>query len=425
MQAIVLAAGKGTRMKSELPKVLHPILELPLLEYVLRTLTELGIRQPVIVAGYRASEVRAFAQGVSRKYRIAPRIVLQKDQRGTGHAVLTAAQALRDKDADILVWPGDMPFVGREAIRRLQAEHRHSGASATVLSALQPDPSGYGRILRAGGRFFAIREELDATEAERRVTEVNTGVYLFRTRDLLPALRKLRPENRKKELYLTDVIEILAQAGRKVSAVPAVLIEEGFGINRRADLAKAVRIMNQRETEKHMKNGVTLVAPEQTFIGVDVKIGTDTVIYPWCYIEPGVRIGRKCRIGPFAKLRKGTVIQDGAVIGSYVEVTRSRIGKKASAKHLAYLGDAEIGEGTNIGAGVITANYDGVRKQRTRVGRRALIGSNTVMVAPVRIGDGVRTGAGAVIKGGTKARSGETWAGVPARLIQSQKKKKR
>jgi bifunctional UDP-N-acetylglucosamine pyrophosphorylase/glucosamine-1-phosphate N-acetyltransferase len=287
-----------------------------------------------------------------------------------------------------------------------------------VLSCLRVDPKGYGRILRAAGSFCAIREELDATETERRIQEVNTGVYLFQAPVLFRALRKIRPDNVKKEFYLTDTIEVLAAADAKLRAFPLAMEKEGQGINSRMDLAEATEMMKNREVQKHMEKGVTFVAPDQTYVEPGVKIGTDTVIYPWCYIETGVKIGKNCRIGPFAKIRKGCTVGDGAVVGNFVELNRSRIGKRVMAKHLTYLGDAVVGDGTNIGAGTITANFDGKKKHQTHIGKKVLVGSDTIFVAPVRVGNGAKTGAGCVITSGSRIQKGQVVAGVPARPIK-------
>ena len=420
MQAIVLAAGKGTRMRSDRPKVLHEILGRPMLAYVLEVLSQLGIKRPVVVIGSGADEVRKWGRFYfsGKKNRTVPIFLLQRRQRGTGHAVMTAEKFLRGSKEDILIWPADMPLLKEKTLREFIVSHRRSGNEVSVLSSLFINPAGYGRILRAGGRFYGIREELDASGIERRIQEVHTGVYFFKARALLGALGKIRPENSKKEFYLTDTIEILSRGNRRMEAFPLADSSEAQGINSRADLAEAVRKMKNREIQKHQDGGVTFAAPDQTFVAPGVRIGRDTVIYPWCYIESGVTIGRRCEIGPFAKIRKGTVIADGAVIGSFVEVARSRIGKKVLAKHLAYIGDSVIGDETNVGAGTITANFDGKRKNKTRIGKKVLVGSNTVFVAPVTVGDRARTGAGSVVTRGTKIKKGEVVAGVPARPLK-------
>ena len=413
MEALILAAGKGTRMRSEIPKVLHPIFGRPVLEYVLAAVGSVGCRKPRAVVGSGAAEVKKFLKERGKPFAA----VAQNEQRGTGHAVMCARQSLKDVKGDLLIWPGDMPLLKRETIAAFIQEHRKADAAASVLSAEVTDPAGYGRIIRRGSRVTGIREELDASDSERQISEINTGVYLFRMDALLGALKNLRSENAKNEFYLTDTIELLAQSGHCVAAFALAAGEESQGINSRRDLALAVKIMNEREIRRHQENGVTFMAPEQTFVAPGVVIGPDTVIYPWSFLESGVKIGRGCEIGPFAKLRKGAVIGDGAVIGSFVEVTRTKVGKKVMAKHLSYLGDAVIGDGTNIGAGTITANFDGKRKNVTRIGRNVLVGSDTVFVAPVNLADGARTGAGAVVTRGSRVKKGETFAGVPARSL--------
>ena len=421
MQAVVLAAGKGTRMRSLRPKVLHEIFGRPLLVYVLDTLRQLGVKNPKVVIGSGAEQVRSFLKDSKRESGISPASVLQREQKGTGHAVEMTRGTLRGYKGDVLIWPGDMPLLTPETLAEFIRHHREAGAAASVLSALQIDPAGYGRILRAGGKFYAIREELDASEEERRVQEVNTGVYLFNAQVLFEALRKIGTSNRKNEYYLTDTIEVLTREGVGVEAFPLASSREAQGINSRRDLSEGISTMKNREIQKHLEKGVTFLSPDQTFVEPGARIGEDTVIYPWCYIEAGVRIGKNCQIGPFAKIRKGTEIGDGTIIGSFVEVNRSRIGKGVQAKHLTYLGDAIVGDGSNIGAGTITANYDGKNKHQSRVGKKVLIGSNTVLVAPVVIEDGARTGAGSVVTGGSRVKRGQVVVGVPAKPLKKGK----
>lgn len=423
MQALVLAAGKGTRMKSERPKVLHEAFGRPVLDYVLETLAAAGMVRPKIVIGSGADQVRAYLKEKARTSRIKAVALLQREQKGTGHAVMIAKSALNTAGGDILIWPGDMPLLTSGTIREFIRLHRESGADASVLSSLQIDPAGYGRILRAGGRFYAVREELDATEAERRIQEVNSGIYLFKPSCLFSALKRIGMQNRKGEYYLTDTIEVLSKEGKHLEAFPLALPAEAQGINSRQHLADVMKEINQREIRKHQSEGVTFVAPEQTFVAPGVRIGKDTTIYPWCYIETDVKIGSGCEVGPFAKIRKGTEIGDGSVVGSFVEVNRTKLGKKVLAKHLTYLGDAFVGDGSNIGAGTITANYDGKNKHQTRIGKKVFIGSDTVLIAPVTVGDGAKTGAGAVVTGGSKVEKGDVVVGIPARSLRSKKKK--
>jgi bifunctional UDP-N-acetylglucosamine pyrophosphorylase/glucosamine-1-phosphate N-acetyltransferase len=418
MQALVLAAGKGTRMRSDRPKVLHEIFGRPLLDYVLESLSLIGVRTPRVVIGSGADQVRAYLEKKAKRSRIRGVVVLQREQKGTGHAVMVARAAFGAASGDLIVWPGDMPLVRPETIRELLRRHRESQAQVSVLSGLAVNPAGYGRILRAGGSFYAIREELDASEAERRICEVNTGIYIFKLKALLKALEEIRPQNKKQEYYLTDTVEIFSRKGSRIEAFPLASPEEAQGINSRQHLAEAVTIMNQREISRHQEKGVTFISPEQTYVAPDVKIGQDTVIYPWCYIESGVKIGKKCEVGPFAKIRSGTSVGDGSVIGSFVEVNRTTIGDKVMAKHLSYLGDAVIGDETNIGAGTITANFDGRNKHRTKIGRRVQVGSDTVFVAPVHVADDSKTGAGSVLTRGTCVKKGQVFAGVPAKPLK-------
>ena len=424
IEAVVLAAGKGTRMRSDTIKVLHPILGLPVLGYTLKTLAGLGVKSPRVVVGSQADQVRSFLKKTDRLFGQTSLSVLQAEQKGTGHAVLMAAPSLKQSRGDILIWPGDTPLVKTDTLKALIRRHRETDSAVSVLSCLQAEPKGYGRILRAGGRFIGIREELDAAEIEKRIQEVNTGIYLFKAPLLFDALRKIKPVNRKAEYYLTDTIEILADSGHEVQAFPLAGSEEGQGINSRSDLAKAIQVMNKREIQRHMQRGVTFESPDQTFVASGVKIGQDTVVHPWSYIESGVVIGKRCQIGPFAKIRSGSVIGDGSVVGSFVEVNRTKLGKGVLVKHLAYLGDAIVGEAVNIGAGTITANYDGKNKHTTRIGKKAFIGSNTVLIAPVQIDGGAKSGAGAVVTAGTRVRAGEVAMGVPAKVALGQKGKK-
>lgn len=412
LQAIVLAAGRGTRMNSDVPKVLHEIFGRPLLDYPLQTLGELGIKRPVVVVGWGREKVLSYLNGKAQS-------VIQFPQLGTGHAVQVARSKIKTSQGDVLVWPGDMTLIRKETIHELIKEHRRSRAQVTILSSLMVEPTGYGRILRRGGRVVGIREELDATPHEKRINEVNTGVYLFESKALFGALKKIQPTNQKKEYYLTETIRLIEEAGGRVEALPLASTGEAQGVNSQRDLAHAFKILNQQTIKKLQIEGVTIVAPEQTFIAPDVRVGRGSVIHPWSYIEGKVQIGRNCQVGPFAKIRSGSFIDDGAVIGSFVEVNRSHIGKKVLAKHLSYLGDAVIGEGTNIGAGTITANYDGKRKNQTRIGKKAFIGVDTVFIAPVEVGNLAKTGAGAVLTRGTKVKEKETFVGIPARSLRA------
>ncbi len=410
VQAVILAAGKGTRMGSDLPKILHPLFNRPLLDYPLQIVRRLGISRPVVVVGWGRDQVLTHLNGSTQP-------VVQSPQLGTGHAVQVTQKKVGHFKGSLLVWPADMTLVCEETIRELIREHQKARADVTILSSTVIDPTGYGRIMRRAGQVIDIREEIDATTYEKRSCEINTGVYLFEPKSLFASLKKIQPTNQKKEYYLTDSVRLMVEAGGRVQALPLAAPWEAQGINSQADLARAFTVLNQRTIRKLQMTGVTIVAPDETFIAPDVRIGQGTVIHPWTYIEGNVRIGRKCQVGPFAKIRSGSVLEDGAVIGSFVEVNRSHIGKKVLAKHLTYLGDAVVGEGTNIGAGTITANYDGKKKNRTRIGKKAFIGVGTVFIAPVEVGNRAKTGAGAVLTRGTRVKEGEVFVGVPARSL--------
>ena len=411
LDALVLAAGKGTRMCSDLPKVLHTIWDRPMLGHVLDTLCNLGIKKPCVVVGYGAAEVKKFLGRSART-------VLQKPQKGTGHAVMMAEREIKKSD-EVLIWPGDMPLLKTETLQLFFSEHRKSQAACSVLTCQQTSPSGYGRIIRDTHReFVAIREEMDASESEKKIAEVNTGIYLFNRRALFEALGEIQPNNQKREYYLTDTIEILRAQEQVVQACCLASAEEAVGVNSKKDLAFATRLLTDRVIDRHLANGVNIVSPKDTWIAPNVKIGAGTVIYPWTWIDSGVVIGEDCQIGPFSKIRGGSKIGDESVVGNFVEINRSTLGRHVYAKHLTYLGDAVVGDFANFGAGAITANFDGKNKHATHVGKQALVGSNTVMVAPVRIPDRVKTGAGAVVTKKTKMRAGDIVAGVPAKALK-------
>ncbi len=414
--AIILAAGKGMRMKSNVPKVLHEVQGVPILERVLTGVQKAGARKTIVIVGHGEREVRSL---IGKR----AHAIHQQEQRGTGHAVLCARKKIAGWKGSVLVVPGDAPLVSTETFHSFIEEHTKSGALASVLTAVLEESADYGRILREGKRVVGIRETLDATPAESEITEINSGIYLFEAKELLDALGCLKAENTKGEYYLTDVIGFLAEKGRFVNGVVASSPDEIIGINSRMDLAVAEKILNTREIEKHQKNGVTIISPENTFIGPDTRIGKDTVIYPFSWIERNVTIGEACRIGPFATIRAASKIGDRAVIGCYVEIVRSVIGKNVRVKHLAYLGDAHIGENVNVGAGTVTANFDGAGKHVTVIEKGALIGSNTVLVAPVTVKKNAKTGAGSVVLKNLRIPEGSTVVGVPASVLIKKKKR--
>ena len=413
--ALILAAGRGERMNSDLVKVLHKAAGIPLVEHVIRTVREAGVKQVAVVIGTQGEQVRSFLSGVT--------FFEQTIRLGTGHAVLQAKRQFQNFSGDLLVLPGDAPCVQHETIAELLNAHNRSRAVASILTADVADPKGYGRIIRRGEEVIGIREHLDASEEERSITEINSGIYAFNARRLFQALASLKRNTKKKEYYLTDVIEAFVNADETVRAHKIENEREILGVNTRKELSVAHQILNARELERHSKAGVTILDPSQTVIAKGAKIGRDTIIHPFTWIEGDVTIGAKCEIGPFAKVRSGSKIGDQVVIGSFVEVVRTKIGSKTFVKHLTYLGDAQLGKNVNVGAGTITANFNGKTKNKTVIGDGAFIGSDTVLIAPVTLGQRVRTGAGAVIAAGQKIPTGKTVVGIPAKIVQKNKRK--
>jgi bifunctional UDP-N-acetylglucosamine pyrophosphorylase/glucosamine-1-phosphate N-acetyltransferase len=411
VKAVVLAAGKGVRMKSDRPKVLHEILGRPVLDFVLRNLRLAGVQDIVVVVGHQADMVRAAAKDC--------RFAEQKIQKGTGHALLAAEEALKGFTGDVFVVAGDAPLIGPDTLRRLVEDHRANQRAATFLSACLDDATGYGRAVRdkATGKFLRFAEESDATPEEKNISECNSGTYLFNKEAVYEALREVKPNNAKGELYLTDALAVLVAKGRPVDAVRSLMPAEIYGINSRRDLVAATNFIRWKILEYHMDNGVSVIDPSTTFIEEDVTIGQDSVVQPFTVIRRGVIIGKNCSVGPFSQLQPGTVLEDDAHVGNFVEIKKSRLGAHTKAKHLSYIGDAMIGARVNIGAGTITANYDGVNKHQTIIEDGVHIGSNSVLVAPVRIGKGAKTGAGAVVVRG-EVPAGAVVVGVPARAIQ-------
>lgn len=411
---IILAAGKSTRMKSEIPKALHPICAIPMLAYVLDLVKVLKVDKVIAVLGYKHDAVRKFLKpGI--------KVVIQKRLLGTADAVKTALPYLANFKGTVLVLYADNPLLRKDTVASLLKQHRENKSDATLLTAQLDKPAGYGRVLRDKySSICRIVEEKDANDYEKDIKEVNTGIVCFNKDALALALKYVTPNNPKKEYYLTDIIGILYKKGRLVDGVKLADINEAMGINSRADLAKANSIMQKRINEDLMQKGITIVDPDSTFVSYGTGIGRDTVIYPFTVIERNVKIGKRCSIGPFAHLREGTELRDDVVAGNFLEVVRSRISPRAIAKHFCYIGDSRIGQKVNIGAGTVTANFDGRKKNITIIEDEASIGSDTILVAPVRIGRRAVTGAGSVVI--KDVGKGQTVVGVPAKAIKTYKR---
>lgn len=428
LAAVVLCAGKGTRMKSDRAKVLHPILGRPIAWYPISSAFELGAQQVVAVVGHQADEVKkqlsAAFPGTSLQF------ALQAQQRGTGDAVGAARGALTGFSGAVLILYGDVPLLTVDTLKRLLAAYQPTKAPLAMISCRLPDPTGYGRVMRdASGKVQGIVEHKDCTDEQRRITEVNAGIYVVDAKFLWGALEKLTPQNAQGELYLTDIVSQASKLGDvPVVEAPA---EETAGVNDRAELAERAEVMRARINLRHMKAGVTLQHPASTFIDAGVEIGPETVIgpnvsiqgeceiganvtldqgavlvhstvgdgahvKPYSVLEEAV-VGQRAHVGPFARLRPGTVLDEEVHVGNFVETKKARLRKGVKAGHLAYLGDADIGAGSNIGAGTITCNYDGVNKHQTVLGANVFVGSDTQLVAPVKVGDDAFIAAGSTI----------------------------
>ncbi len=454
---VVLAAGKGTRMRSRLPKVLHPLAGLPLISHVLKTIeaipsttefaplaSSIQFQPSIVVLGHEAEQVEA---ALSDRYLYA----LQEQQLGTGHAVLMAREAvnaLRPLPETVLVCYGDMPLIRKETLTRLVTSHHQTNAVLSMVTAQAGGPSDFGRIVRdVQGRVQAIVEVKQATEQQKAITEINPGIYCFRRDWLWPHLETL-PKSPVGEYYLTDLVAIASAEGHTISTIEGTL-DESLGINDRVQLATAEQVLRRRILERHMYAGVTIVDPTTTYIEEDVIIGMDSVILPGttlrgktkigseCWIGPysmieNSHLGDRCQIrqsvleethceegvqmGPFSHCRAGAHLAQNVRMGNFGEVKNSYIGSETDMHHFSYIGDATVGERVNIGAGVITCNYDGVRKHHTEIADGAFIGSDTMLVAPISVGEQASTGAGAVVRKDVPA--GAVVAGVPARLLR-------
>ena len=433
LAAIVLAAGMGTRMKSKTPKVLHEVCGRPMLHYPLMRLKELAVKLSIVVVGDHHKEIEAAAKGSGNKHL---RFVLQSPPRGTGDAVRCAMKKLAPKySGDVLILSGDVPLIETSTLKamiRLHRKKKQSAAAVTVLSVLLEDPSGYGRIVRdTDGQIIEITEDKDCTPSQKKIQEINAGIYIIDALFLRENLKKIKANNSQGEYYLPDLIKMARKSGKRVASLLHINPEEIMGINNRVQLAKATAAMQRNINAAIMLSGVTLIDPKTTYIDDEVTIGGDSTIYPNVHlkgtttiakgatIEEGVKItdstigantvvkshsiiedsrtGANVSLGPFARLRPGTIIKDGAHIGNFVEVKNSTIGRGTKAGHLSYLGDSSIGSNVNIGAGVLTCNYDGKYKYKTVIKDNAFIGSDTQLIAPVTIGKGAYIGSGSTI----------------------------
>ena len=428
LHVVILAAGQGTRMKSSLPKVLHRISDLALIDYVLRAADAVAPASTTVVVGHRADVVR-------EHLRTRPRIefALQEPQLGTAHALQTTEQVLAGRTGTVVLLSGDVPLLSPNTLRRLVDTHRGANAAATVVTATVERPYGYGRIVRTDGRIARIVEERDASPTERQIREINSGIYAFDLAPLFESLRGIASQNAQGEFYLTDLIAIYRRRGLSVETLLIENSQEIRGINSRTELAEVSGLLRQKKNEELMGAGVTLVDPATTYIDPDVEIGADTVIHPGVVLEGQTRIGAACEvrahvritdstlgdrvtidnfcvlvgarvadgaaIGPFAHLRPETVVGEKAKIGNFVELKKTTMGPGSKASHLSYLGDATIGAGVNVGAGTITCNYDGTRKHPTVIEDGAFIGSDSQLIAPVTIGKGAYVAAGSSITG--------------------------
>ena len=420
--AIILAAGLGTRMKSKKPKILHQVTGKPMINCIIDQLKKFNLDKIVIVAGTKES--------INNNNDKKIKCVVQKIKSGTAHAVLQAEKEFKGYKGDIFILYGDAPLITYETLNNLLQEHRNSFAVLSLLTANLPNPTGYGRIIRKQNEILKIIEELDADDYIKKIKEVNAGTYCCKSNHLFSTLKKIKKNPLKGEYYITDAIEILNKQGAKVHTYAVKDNDEILGVNRRHELAQANMIMQKRIHRKLMDNGVTILDTDSTYIEYDVEIGQDTIINPFTFLYGKVKLGENCRIGPFvqitesqigdnvtiyqstitdskikdnvhvgpyAHIRNNSILDRGAGVGNFVEVTRSNIGEKARAFHLSYIGDTKMGKDVNFGAGVITANFDGVRKNKTEIGDGSFIGSSTTIIAPAKIGKKKKIPAGSVI----------------------------
>ena len=397
IKSIILAAGKGTRMKSDTPKVLHTIFDKTLVGYVIDAVNNTGLAdENFVIVGHQAERVEEY---INKNYDNA-KCVLQSPQLGTGHAVSMALPYVKDFDGEVIILCGDTPLITSETIKEFVEYHRDNKSDLTVMSAIFENPTNYGRIIRnQDDSLNSIVEEKDATPEQKAVKEINAGIYCINWAKIKPAFNELTSNNAQGEYYLTDIIKWGNEKNLSVNAYTLKNNEEIFGINSKTHLAEATKMLNNKIVQKHLDNGVQIIDPATTWISPETEIGADTVIYPSCYINGKNKIGKHCKIGPFAHLRGDVVLEDYVKIGNFVEVKKTTIKSHTNACHLTYLGDSEIGSNVNIGAGTITANYNPLTKvkSKTIIKDNVKIGSNSVLVAPVTIEEGANVGAVGVI----------------------------
>ena len=451
--SIILAAGKGTRMKSDKIKVLHPVAGKAIIKHVLNTLE--GLNSKIVnVIGHQKEKVQAELEDLD-KWDL--NYVIQSEQLGTGHAVKQAADYIENHSGPVLILYGDTPLLRKETILEFVKKHKNSNSDLTVMTAIFNDPAGYGRIVKNDqDQLISIVEEKDADQKTKKIKEINSGVNCIDSRLLKDFLNNMDNDNAQGEFYLTDIIEFAVKKNKKINTYTVQDSDEIIGINTRKQQAEAEKILRKRIIEEHLTNGVTIIDPDTTFIDSEVEIGSDVTIYPFNYLEGKTKIAKKtvinqnCKVkdsvieenveilsntiikeskvgagtnvGPFAYLRPGSIVEENCKVGDFVELKKTTVKTGAKVPHLCYAGDAEIGERTNIGAGTIFANYDGNNKHQTKIGKDVFIGSDSILIAPLKIGDNAKTAAGSVV---TKdINSGDTVMGVPARVYTSEKQEK-
>lgn len=426
IHVVVLAAGKGTRMKSQLPKVLHRISGLTIIERVIRTAAALRPSSITLVVGHGADEVK---KSLAKRTRL--QFVTQEQQLGTGHALLQSRALLEGKAGTVVLLSGDAPLLAVDSLKALLATHTETAAAATVITANMTRPFGYGRIVRSNGKIAKIVEERDTTAAHKAITEINSGIYAFDLVPLFAALDSIGTANKQGEYYLPDLVAIFRKQKRAVATWTVQRADEIRGINSRTELAEVSTMVRQQKNEELMAAGVTLIDPATTYIDADVVVGPDTVIYPCVFLEGSTKVGAACEIhsgarivnstigdrvcvrnhtvvtdstidagaflGPFAHVRPGSRVGEDAHVGNFVELKKTAMGRGAKANHLAYLGDATVGPKANVGAGTITCNYDGEKKHQTTIGANVFVGSNSTLIAPVTLADGSYVAAGSAV----------------------------